>query len=311
MNEQELQQLERFQRLRECGALTEEEFLGQKSKLLAGEEPLFQRKRQWPLYAILTVSALAAAIALGIWSTRSAVPPTSSHLGHNTTKLPVVLPQPTTAIPIRSPAERLADAFEAATGHRSTFSQDVDGEIITTRPVRIIELPFGPALLTKREIKDGCHACTGAIGVYYLKEQGNATIVTGRWPKAIEGWGWGAAPSKWSLTDKFTALPSIYAAGGYMGQGVIEESATITELRPDGPVTSDVIGTGFSDEGAIVDNERAPCVVEGRIGNVYKDRSFDVIVTGSVRAVDHYVNRSGKFVAASKIDWGVPCGTAS
>lgn len=184
------------------------------------------------------------------------------------------------------------------------------GDIITTKPLRITQLPFGPVLLTKREIKDGCHACTGAIGVYYLKEQDDTTTVTGSWPKAVEGWGWGwgAAPAEWSLTDKFTALPSIYATGGFMGQGIIEESATLTELRPDGPVTSDVIVTGFSDEGAIVDNERAPCVVKGRIANIYKDRSFDVIVTGSVRAVDHYVKRKGKFIAASKIDWGIPCG---
>jgi hypothetical protein len=203
--------------------------------------------------------------------------------------------------------ERLGDAFEAATGHRSSFSKTEGGKLIVIKPVRIVELPFGAALLTKREIKDGCHACVGAIGVYYLREQPDITVVTGRWATAVEGWGWGAAPTEWYLTNKFTAYPAIYASGGFMGQGIIEESATITELRPGGPVTSDVIGIGFSDEGAIVDNERSPCEVSGTIANVRKDRSFDVIASGSISAVDHYVKKQGKFVAASKIDWGIPC----
>jgi hypothetical protein len=92
-----------------------------------------------------------------------------------------------------------------------------------------------------------------------------------------------------------------------MGQGVVEESATITDLRPQGPINSDVIGTGFSDEGAIVDNERAACIVKGSIANVRKDQSFDVVVSGSVRTIDHYLKKHGKFVAASKVDWGLPC----
>jgi hypothetical protein len=204
-------------------------------------------------------------------------------------------------------ADRLADAFEAATGHRVAYSKTEGGELVTTQPIRIIQLPFGSALLTKTEIKDGCHACTGAIGVYYLDEQADSTVLRGRWPRGVEGWGWGAAPTEWYLTDKFSAYPAIYASGGFMGQGVIEESSTITELRPDGPITSDVIGTGFSDEGAIVDNERAACVVKGKIANVRKDSSFDVIVRGSVNAVDHYAKKKGKFVAVSRRDWGLPC----
>jgi len=203
--------------------------------------------------------------------------------------------------------DRVADAFEAATGHRVAFTKTDAGDEVTTQPIRIVRLPFATALLTKTEIKDGCHACTGFIGVYYLDEQAESTTVKQRWPKAVQGWGWGAAPVEWYLTNKFTAYPAIYASGGFMGQGVVEESSTITELRPDGPITTDVIGTGFSDDGAIVDNERPACVVKGSISNLRKDRSFDVVVRGSINAVDHYTKKNGRFVAVTKRDWGLPC----
>ena len=37
-----------------------------------------------------------------------------------------------------------ADAFEAATGHRSAFSKREGGDVVSTKPIRIIELSFGP-----------------------------------------------------------------------------------------------------------------------------------------------------------------------
>ena len=86
----------------------------------------------------------------------------------------------------------------------------------------------------------------GAIGVYYLRGAAGRVTVIGRYPDAVKGWGYGAIPTDWRVTDRFTADPAILASGGYTGQGIIESSATLTELRPDGPVTSDVINTGFS-----------------------------------------------------------------
>jgi hypothetical protein len=301
-----LERLERLQRLRESGALDEEEFRSEKSKLLTDNARDRTATQRWRIYGTIAAVALIGAVSLGLWATRNEQAPTSR--ASLPPKPAEVSPRTVLApVEVRSGADRLADAFEAATGHRSAFSKREGGDVVSTKPIRIIELSFGPALLTKREIKDGCHACTGAIGVYYLKEEGGRTTVTGRWPNAVEGWGWGAAPAEWHITEKFTAYPSIYASGGFMGQGVVMESSTLTELRPEGPTTSDLIGTGFSDEGAIVDDERTPCIVEGKISNIRRDRSFDVIVRGSVKGVDHYVKRNGKFVATSKLDWGVPC----
>jgi hypothetical protein len=298
-----LESIERLQRLRESGALSEDEFHAEKRAVLAVGEHGGRPRRIYFIAGAIVLTLLAATWAIrgqGGFQQNMIAPEVATESSE-------VVPTVNEAVLVRTPAETLADAFEAATGHRASFSEVDAGEEITTTPIRIIQLPFGTALLTKREVKDGCHACAGSIGVYYLKGSADGMLVTGHWPKAVEGWGWGAAPATWYITDAFTEYPAVYASGAFMGQGVVEESATITELRPQGPVTSGVIGTGFSDEGAIVDSDRPACVVKGAIANVRKNRGFDVVFTGSVKGVDHSVKKGGKFVAGSKLDWGLPC----
>jgi hypothetical protein len=200
----------------------------------------------------------------------------------------------------------LANAFEAATGHRAPFTTNSKFDTIRTSPLKLVQLPFGPVLLTQDENGHG-HASRGAIGIYYLKEAKGKFHVTSRWPRAVEGWGWGEPPG-WRMTNRFTAYPAIYAWGHYMAQGTIIKSATLTELRPAGPSTSDLIGTSYDDEGGRMEDDDRVCTVNGRITNIRKDRSFDVLVTGSVRTVDRYVKRNGRFVATKRIRWNVPCG---
>jgi hypothetical protein len=251
--------------------------------------------------------------ATGLFVVRSpeiAPPKKSPAQGSGTQALPQVSgygPDPTVVNEEGQEVEpkRLADAFEAATGHRTPFSTHSKMDDVRTIPLRIIQLPFGPVLLTEDTNTDG-HADVGAIGVYYLKEARGKFQVTGRWPRAVEGWDWGAPPD-WRLTHRFTAYPAIYAWGDYMGQGIILKSATLTELRPDGPATSDLIGTGYDDDGHVEEGHRT-CVVNGKIANIRRDISFEVLVTGSVSAVERYVKRNGRFVVRKKIQWDLPCG---
>jgi hypothetical protein len=298
----QIERLGRLHELRSSGALSDEEFEAQKRALLKEKASTW-----WPLIAGVGLVTLGGAVALGLWSSAE----TSPQLTPIRRSIPVTPnpePSPTPPVTARSAAERLADAFQAATGHRAQFTRTVGGEAVTTTPIRLVELPFGPALLTRREIKDGCHACTGAIGVYYLRENGNVTTISSSYPNAVEGWGWGAAPTEWQLTTRFTATPAIYAEGGYTGQGITMSSATITELTAKGPVTSDVIGTGFTNAGAITDDDpRQVCDVDGKIANIVKDRSFDVAVSGSISGRDRYIKREGRFVAVKKADWEMPC----
>lgn len=309
MKSSELERLEKLNELRSKGALTDAEFTLQKEKLLRDGGGT-----RWP-YVAGAVVLVCGAGAVAVWTGNHSQPqPAPATLAVHAAPSPPPPPTPTPPpiIPPRSPAARLTDAFTAATGHRRPFIQTVKNEAFTVSPVRIVELPFGPALIVKREIKDGCHACSGYLGVYYLREDGSQTVVTGSYPEAVSGWGWGAAPSDWQLTTRFTSRPAIYASGGYMGQGIVMSSSSITELRPDGPKTSDLIGTGYSDKGAFEEGSgRTACDVEGKIVNIVKDRSFDVVSTGSLVARDRYVMRSGKFAALKKTDWGLPCGSSS
>jgi hypothetical protein len=278
------------------------------------DSPLALRRRfRWPLYAglggaagLLTIGAFVVADA-GIWPAEK--PPVAENepsppKEESGAGLVSHIPPPEEPAPL---PKRLADAFEAATGRRDGFNgTDENNYAVWTGPLKLVDLPFGPVLLVERDLAAG-HAQTGSIGVYYLRESARRFEVTGRWPKAVEGWDWGDPPSTWELTDRFTAYPAIYATGDYMGQGIILQGATLTELRPDGPATSDLIGTSYDDDGSRFPESKPSCVVKGRIANIRRDRSFDVVVTGSVNAVDRYVKRNGRFVARRGIDWDEPC----
>jgi len=150
--------------------------------------------------------------------------------------------------------------------------------------------------LTKTEIKDGCHACTGSIGVYYLGEQDGAITVTKKFDDAVTGWGWGAAPD-FEVTTRFTANPAIYSSGGDMHQGYMGSGAMLTELTAAGPVKSDLIDTGSDNSGAITE---AVCSLEGKIANIVRDKSFDVVMTGLRSFRVRYAKRGGRFVALDK-----------
>jgi len=308
MSKGRLDRLERLQKLRDAGVLDDPEFQSEKKRILAdGEQERTPRK--WLKYAAFTAPIVLAGIAVGVWSTERAKTPKTESVPlqqvAKATSQAAVMP---VAVPTQSPADRLAGAFEAATGHRTIFAQMEDGELVTTRPIRIVQLPFGQALLTKREIKDGCHSCSGSIGIYYLREQGDRILVTGSWPKAVETLGWGSAPTTWRVTSDFTAYPAIYAEGGFTAQGVTDSGLEITELRPGGPVTSKWIHTAYSDEGTSDEDSRR-CEIDGRITNIRKDRSFDVVLSGSVSSIYHYVKKNGKFEPVSELDWDLPCGS--
>ncbi len=303
MKQSQIERLTRLAELRGDGTLTEEEFQTEKRRLLDGGSG----RLRWPHVA---VGAALVACGVGgavIWTGQkteiTAIP---------SKPITPPAPPPTVSIPEasspRSAAERLQAAFLAATGHSRAFVQKTKDDEFKVSPVRIVDLPFGPALIVKREIESGCHGCAGYLAIYYLRESGDVTVVTASYPEAVSGWGWGSAPSEWQITNRFTSNPAIYASGGFTGQGITLSSSTITELRADGPHTSDRIGTGYDDEGSITEESgKTVCSVDGKIAGIVKDRSFDVVVSGSLTARDHYVMRGGRFVATKTIDWDMAC----
>lgn len=205
-------------------------------------------------------------------------------------------------------SDELARAFEAVSGQRSAFrALTSDNTYAVTRPLQIVSLPFGKALLTEKTIVDGCHGCPGAIGVYYLNDYGGNLRVRGSWPEAVEGSGFGSAPVAWKVTSQFTKFPAIYAENEYMGQGEQGRIATITELRAEGPISSDAASVSYNNVGAVGEGVAA-CILRGEITNIRKDVSFDVLQSGSTSFSEHFVKRNGRFALVSKWPTEGSCG---
>ena len=68
------------------------------------------------------------------------------------------------------------------------------------------------------------------------------------------------------------------------------------ELGARGPRAVATVATGMSNTGALGSRGTE---IEGRIANVRKNRSFDVVFTGTARFTEHYVMRAGRYVLAS------------
>ncbi|MCB2077999.1 MAG: SHOCT domain-containing protein [Novosphingobium sp.] len=304
-----IEQLERLQSLRDDGVLSENEFAAEKARILAGEPDLAgddmavgvelveaepKRRIIWPV-VLAVVVLLPVAIALGVWL--------ASSLGVGSGASAPDTVASATPSPEAKPEEPIVAAFRAATGKTGPFKRDSDGGPVLEGPERLLQLPFATVLITSAGPPDGdvtCHGCYGSLGIYYLLERGDGFVATGRWPDAVPGWGWGQPP-EWELTDRFTSSPAIFSDGGYANNGVSCSGANITELTPDGPVESDLIGLSTSNRGMVGDEDE-PIVpgmelyeLEGRIVNIVKDRSFDVEATGSETLTEHYVRRGKGF----------------
>lgn len=261
------------------------------------------RRRRIAVIAGLSTIGIAAALIFGPLSTDRDPAPAPTAAPSAQASASSAAPAPSSGADSRSADARLADAFLAATGHRRAFSESGESGIATVTPLRILDLPFGKALLVERAIPDACHACTGAIDVHYIVEKDGRTRLLASHRDAAPGSGWGAAPKDWRVATDLTAYPALVYAGSDSGQGITEGLISIVELTPAGPVASrirasyDDSASGFGDV----------CTIEGRIANVARDRGFDLVVTGTARATIRYTKRGGRFVTTQQL----PCGPAT
>jgi hypothetical protein len=264
---------------------------------------------RWPLYLGLVALVILGLVAAGLWVERTAPSASSAHPASPAAATRVLVnPEdiPAKYLPGKAPTKAVADAIEAVAGDRTAYSNFEAPGFVSKGHVELIELPFAKVLVTEEYSDEQCHYCTGSLGVYYLKEIGGKLTVTGRWPDAVPGWDWGEPPEKWRVTNRFTSFPAIVAWGDFMNYGIVLRSSTLTELRPEGPVFSDVIDTGFDDSG-LQEDPRRVCSVTGTIVNVRKDVGFDVQLTGTARRIERYRKRGNRFVNLSPTDWQEPC----
>jgi hypothetical protein len=314
--------LERLQRLRESGVLTDEEFEREKKRLLTVSPPADvpvrppaealdkeseadARRNRNIIFILVAGGGLFVAILLGVWLGRDVGG------GGSAPEANVTLPQAATppeeniiapAVPANVRAlpipEQLSRAFATAFGTSGSAALQVAGRTINYKPARFFWLGDRGVLISSGTAAEDCHACSGTLAVHYLEASGDNFRVTGAWPDAVPGEGFGAPP-RWKLTSQFTSAPAIYEEGGYTGQGCTSGAVTITELAPAGPIQSGPIRTVYAMDGPLLDSDSPGGEIKGTIANVQKDLAFDVNYSGEQPFTEHWVKKGARFVLES------------
>jgi Short C-terminal domain len=302
-------ELERLQRLRESGALTDDEFQAEKRRLLghkevAAEEEAVQvdstvpsRRRIW---IVLGLAGLAVAIVAGLLLGRMSgggddgiidLPmPTENEAVDSNLVEAKVLPDVRTL-----PAdEQLARAFGAAFAQGAKTS-GADGGSLTYRP-GILRWAGSRAILVSPGVSEsGCHACRGALAVHYLEPEGDKLRVTGRWETAIDAGAYGKPPD-WSLSTLLSAQPMLRTRLHDGNQGYFCTQEAFYEFGPEGPRKIADIPIGYDDVGAL--GKAAGKTIDGKIINAMRDQSFDVLYSGSRMFSEHYVRGAAGYAVA-------------
>lgn len=309
-------ELERLQRLRESGALTDEEFQAEKRRLLghgADEEaapmPVVEeaivvedeKPSRLPLYLIIAAGTLIVAVVAGLLLGRlvsgsGAESQSNAVLPEENVAADVNLIEAAPPPDVRTlaPAEQLARAFQAGFGNQgeATLNVESDGgaEAVRYTPGRLVWAPFGPVLVSEGKVADPGHVSAGRIAVHYLKPAGDRFELVKAWPAAVAT-GSSGRVARWSVSTRFGDLPVIVSEGGGTWQGYTCSTAKLTELRPGGPVELATVPLSFDDGGAQA-QEGADSAITGRIINVVPNQSFDVVYQGARAFSEHWV-RSG------------------
>lgn len=306
-------ELERLQRLRESGALTDEEFQLEKGRLLGHQSiaPAPERKpvqaqarSRRRIWIALGVAALVLAVIAGLYFGRSSggddgiidLPmPTENEAADSNLVEAKALPD-IRALP---PEEQLARAFEAAFGSRGEAALSVPGdgtdEDVRYAPGRLIWPAFGPVLISEGKVQDPAHVSAGKIAIHYLRPAGDRFEVVRAFPAAVAT-GSNGQVARWSINPRFSNWPVIAAEGGGTWQGYTCSWLTLTELRPDGPAKLANVPLVYDDTGSKADGSGR--AIEGKVLNINKNQSFDVVYSGSRAFSEHYVRGAGGYAVA-------------
>jgi hypothetical protein len=301
-------ELERLQRLRESGALTDEEFQAEKRRLLGHQtiapaqdsaevEPHAPSRRR--IWIILGVAALVLAVVAGLLLGRTSggddgivdLPMPEENVAQDANMVEAKATPDVRTLPAD---EQLARAFEAAFGSRGeaalTVQSNGASEDVRYAPGRLVWPAFGPVLLSEGKVQDPAHASGGKIAIHYLRPAADRFEVVRAWPAGVVTGSFGQV-AHWSVSPRFSTWPVIAAEGGGTWQGYTCAWLTLTELRPGGPAELVTVPLSYDDAGA-KDDEAQAISIEGKILNIVKNQSFDVVYSGSRAFSEHYV-RSG------------------
>jgi hypothetical protein len=197
-----------------------------------------------------------------------------------------------------TPTPLALEAFRAAFGRASPALVSRDGNEFDFSPLMTVEMEGGMiALLSTGAMRNAGHSSSGVNAVHYFtREVGRLRAVREWFGVGAEG-SHGVAASVWGLSRSISRWPVIYTEGGGTWQGCTVTFATLTELRPTGPVDVAHIPVYFSDSGMV--SEGAAREVEGALSEAIPDRSFTVDYSGSLRFREIYVRQDENYRLAS------------
>lgn len=287
--------LERLQRLHEAGALTKDEFDREKASLLARSGFML-----WVVAGALIV-VIGAALAMLLSFPRtigSSASPHTESVAARTVSVPSSAAAPTTTagttVRDRPMNEQMIAAFKVAFGRSPPATLKTNEDTRVFRPKRLIWIGDLAVLLSEGGNTSDCHSCAGALAIHYLAAAGERFDLKGAWPDLVMGAGWGSPP-QWQISTKFTSYPAIIATGGFTAQGCTSGGMTITELRPERPVQSDLIRTTMSNDSGYGD----PDQIEGHVSTIKKDQFFDIAYTGTRHFTERWIYKGDRFILES------------
>lgn len=308
-------ELERLQRLRERGALSEEEFQAEKRRLLGGgaaPEPTWKSvevvdeeapRSRTALYVVLGGIGLVLAIVLGILLGHNVgggrvAPETNVTLPQNEADAAdenLIAPPPPEDVRTMPVQEQLSRAFQAAFNAKDQAQVQIGGRTFVYHPGKLFWDGDRAVLISPATGAGDCTDCAGTVGVYYLSAAGDHFQVSGSWPEAVSGARWNTSP-RWHMIGTYTSRPAIWEQGTTRTQDCASGSATLTELTPAGPVTSGPIRFTYRGKNGIAGILLGDTNIEGHIANVQKDVSFDVVYSGDKQFTETWVKQGDRFV---------------
>lgn len=250
-----------------------------------------QEGRRRPGKTIAIALIVLVLIGVAIWALFVRATPTAPPSPvASATPTPLAAPSPAPSPAAASP-ERLAAATKAVWPGGPTLT-DEDGLRYRFGTRRLVQAPFGPVLVSEGRAVDAPHVAAGRIDIAYLAPAEDGFTVAKRYPAAIRAGSFGRM-GDWSVSNAFSDLPVIIAAGGSTGQGYTCGMTTLTELRPGGPATIAEIRTVYDDSGARLNGAQT---YEGEITDIAKRQGFTVHYTGTKSFDDRYVMKDGRYV---------------
>ena len=223
---------------------------------------------------------------------------------------------------------KLNEAFKAAFGsYDSAYVErrldDGRVEEITFTPDRIVQAPFGPVLLSEGVVSNGGHPSAGKVAVHYLRPRGKGFQVKRAFVPAVEVGSMGQFGDMEVRLD-FGKYPMLLTDGGFSNMGVTCGSLVLTELRPERPVELLWVHDYWNDggmrkgEGGLLNEDGSwrgeddltqikEFILTGKVGRVTKDKSFDMVYSGSRRFTDRYVRKGDRYVLSGGPSKMVDC----